>query len=530
MTLTPTRLNTLLATNQQYFLCGGLKGLEKESLRLTQDGFIAQTQHPYALGSALTHPAITTDYSEALIELITPPFANIKETLNYLDNLHLFVYQHLDHELLLGSSMPCGIDGDDSIRIAEYGSSNVGRMKHIYRHGLWHRYGRTMQAIAGIHFNYSVPEGLWQALYQQENSRVDLQQFINDGYFALIRNFQRVGWLILYLFGASPAICKNFFKSRPALMTQFEEFDNGTLYHPYATSLRMSDIGYKSKNQANLNIDYNSVDGYVTSLSKAINTPFSDYAQIGVLVNGEYRQLNSNLLQIENEFYSIIRPKQIARSCEKPTIALKRRGVRYIEMRSLDLDLFNPLGVDEAKLCFIEALLLTCLLNDSPAMSAADHQTNNANQLAVANQGRKPDLQLTKNGKKVVLNAWADEILQAMQPVCAILDHHTVDKPYSNALNVQRELVNNSDLTASARMLAAMRERQQPFAQFALKMSEKHAHTFKSRRLNAETTAQFERIAAESHTKQRNLENQPQLPFAEFLHRYFTQTCEQDYA
>jgi glutamate--cysteine ligase len=530
MTLTPTRLNTLLATNQQYLLCCGLKGLEKESLRLAQDGFIAQTQHPYALGSALTHPAITTDYSEALIELITPPFADIKETLSYLDNLHLFVYQHLDHELLLGSSMPCGIDGDDSIRIAEYGSSNVGRMKHIYRHGLWHRYGRTMQAIAGVHFNYSVPEGLWQALHQQENSRVDLQQFINDGYFALIRNFQRVGWLILYLFGASPAICKNFFKNRPALMAQFEEFDNGTLYHPYATSLRMSDIGYKSKNQANLNIDYNSLDGYVSSLSKAINTPFPDYEQIGVVVNGEYRQLNSNLLQIENEFYSIIRPKQIAQSCEKPTTALQRRGVRYIEMRSLDLDLFNPLGVDEAKLRFIEALLLTCLLTDSPAMSEADHKINNANQLAVAHDGRNPDLQLTKNGKTVALQVWAEEILQAMQPVCAILDHHTADKPYSNALNVQRELVNNPDLTASARVLAAMRERQQPFARFALKMSEKHAHYFRNQRLASEINAQFVQMTADSHAKQRNLENQPQLPFAEFLHRYFTQTCEQDYA
>ena len=195
-----------------------------------------------------------------------------------------------------------------------------------------------MQAIAGIHFNYSAPEALWVALHQQENSPLDLQQFINDGYFGLVRNFQRVGWIILYLFGASPAICKNFFKGREELMAQFDEFDEDTLYHPYATSLRMSDIGYKSKNQANLNIDYNSVDGYVSSLCKAIATPYAEYEQIGTLVNGEYRQLSSNILQIENEFYSIIRPKQIANSCEKPTRALKQRGVRYIEMRSLDLE------------------------------------------------------------------------------------------------------------------------------------------------------------------------------------------------
>jgi glutamate--cysteine ligase len=529
MTFTTNRLNSLLTADKQPPLCGGLKGLEKESLRIAQDGFISQTNHPYSLGSALTHPAITTDYSEALIELITPPFADIKETLTYLDTVHQFVYQHLGNEILLGASMPCGIDGDDSIRIAEYGSSNVGRMKHVYRHGLWHRYGRTMQAIAGIHFNYSVPEALWVALHEQEHSQLDLQAFINDGYFGLIRNFQRVGWLILYLFGASPAICKNFFKTRPTLMAQFDEFDNGTLYHPYATSLRMSDIGYKSKNQAGLKIDYNSLDGYVDSLGKAINTPYPDYQQIGTVVNGEYRQLNSNILQIENEFYSIVRPKQIAKSCEKPTLALKRRGVRYIEMRSLDLDLFNPLGVDETKLRFIEALLLTCLLSDSPAMSESDHKNNNANQLTVANEGRKPDLKLSRNGQKVTLQDWSREILLAMQPVCAILDNNADDKPYSKALEQQRLVVENPDLTASARILASMREQSQPFTRFALKTSEKHAQYFKSRQLDPAITAQFTAMADQSHAKQHDIESQVQRPFAEFLQRYFNQTCSEDY-
>jgi glutamate--cysteine ligase len=529
MTFTTTRLNSLLVSGNQHLLCGGLKGLEKESLRIAQNGFISQTQHPQALGSALTHPAITTDYSEALIELITPPFADVKDTLNYLHQIHQFVYQHLNDEMLLGASMPCGIDGDDSIRIAEYGSSNVGRMKHVYRHGLWHRYGRTMQSIAGIHFNYSVPESLWVALHQHENSPLDLQQFINDGYFSLIRNFQRVGWLILYLFGASPAICKNFFKSRPALMAQFDEFDNGTLYHPYSTSLRMSDIGYKSNNQASLNIDYNSLDGYVDSLGKAITTPYPDYEKIGTVVNGEYRQLNSNILQIENEFYSIIRPKQIAKSCEKPTLALKRRGVRYIEMRSLDLDLFNPIGVDEGKLRFIEAFLLTCLLADSPAMSESDHRINNANQLVVANEGRKLGLELQRNGQQIALQDWARDILQAMQPVCTILDNNATDKPYSTALNDQRLVINNPDLTASARLLASMRECHQPFARFALNTSEQHAQYFRSHSLDAITTAQFTAMAAESHAKQHAIESQAQRPFAEFLQRYFDQTCSQDH-
>ncbi|MFZ2451341.1 MAG: glutamate--cysteine ligase [Methylovulum miyakonense] len=521
------RLGQLQANGSETLLCGGFKGIEKESLRISRDGVIAHTPHPYALGSALTHPHITTDYSEALIELITPPFADIRDTLGYLQQIHQFVYAHLGQEILLGASMPCGISGDESIPIAEYGSSNVGKMKHIYRHGLWHRYGRTMQAIAGIHFNYSVPEALWPVLHSQENSPLSLADFIAVSYFGLIRNFQRVGWLILYLFGASPAICKSFFKSRPELMAQFEQFDAHTLYHPYATSLRMSDIGYKSKNQANLDIDYNSLSGYVESLSRAINTPYPEYEKIGTVVNGEYRQLNTHILQIENEFYSTMRPKQIAQSCEKPTVALRRRGVRYVEMRSLDLDVFDPMGIEEDTARFSEALLLTCLLTDSPLMTSQDHRTNNANQLLVAHSGRKPGLELARNGGGIGLQEWANEILDAMRPVCGVLDAGHPQQPYTAALNTQQAKVDNPDLTASARLLAAMRGRSQAFAGFAIAKSAEHAQYINSQPLDEANTQAFIDMAAQSHARQQFIESQPQLPFAEFLHRYFTQTCNE---
>jgi glutamate--cysteine ligase len=420
--------------------------------------------------------------------------------------------------------MPCGIDGDESIPIARYGTSNIGKMKHIYRHGLWHRYGRTMQAIAGIHFNYSAPISLWLALHRLDSKGLNLEQFTADGYFALIRNFQRIGWLILYLFGASPAICKSFFKSRPSLISQFEDFDQGTLYHPYATSLRMSDIGYKSKNQASLKIDYNTLDGYVASLTRAIQTPFPDYEKIGAVVNGEYRQLNCNILQIENEFYNVIRPKQIAESGEKPTLALKRRGVRYVEMRSLDLDLYHPLGIDTAKARFIEALLLSCLLAESPAFTEQDQQINNANQLAVANFGRKPDLELQQNQHKIRLQDWASDILEAMQPVCAILDQEDASKPYSAALEQQKLVIQNPDLTPSARMLQHMSERQQPFARFALDQSIEHLQYFNQHQLNPSIAEQFSEMAELSHAKQKTLESNTQISFDVFLKHYFAQS------
>ncbi|MBM4208154.1 MAG: glutamate--cysteine ligase [Gammaproteobacteria bacterium] len=519
----PARLHHLLSSQQQHLICGGLKGIEKESLRIGKDGAISHRPHPKALGSALTHPYITTDYSEALIELITPPFADCKDALAYLRSIHQFVYQHLDDEMLLCTSMPCGIKGDESIPIAQYGTSNVGKMKHIYRHGLWHRYGRTMQAIAGIHFNFSVPEQLWPVMHQQENATISLDEFISQGYFGLVRNFQRIGWIILYLFGASPAICKSFFNSRPQLMVQFEEFDRGTLYHPYATSLRMSDIGYKSKNQANLRINYNSLPEYVDSLSQAINTPYPDYEKIGINVDGEYRQLNANVLQIENEFYSIIRPKQIARSCEKPTLALKRRGVKYVEMRSLDLDLFDPIGIDDDKARFIEALLLMCLLQESPAMSEADFQTNNRNQLQVANYGRKPGLVLERNHQAITLQEWALEILDDMRTVCSVLDTDLPEPPYSRSLMRQQQAVRNPDLTPSARMLDCMRQGAQTFSDYALAKSAEHAACFQGKPADADFVQDFDRLAQQSIAKQAEMESQPQLPFDEFLTKYFSQ-------
>jgi glutamate--cysteine ligase len=518
-----TYLSALIKQNKTELLHGGLKGIEKESLRLNNSmGFIAQTEHPYTLGSALSHPHITTDYSEALIELITSPFADIRDTLKQLQDIHYFVYEHLQDEILLSASMPCGIDGDMSIPIARYGSSNIGRMKHIYRHGLWHRYGRTMQAIAGIHFNYSLPEKLLVTLHSLQNEKT-IEQFTAESYFNLVRNFQRIGWLILYLFGASPAICKNFFKSRPELMAQFDEFDAGTLYHPYATSLRMSDIGYKSNNQANLAIDYNSLDGYVQSLTAAINTPFPEYEKIGVLVNGEYKQLNSNILQIENEFYSIMRPKQVAQSCEKPTLALKRRGVRYVEMRSLDLNIFEPLGINETTARFIEALLLTCFLSDSPPADLSEQKINNSNQLLTAHEGRKPNLVLNKNGTEIRLVDWANAILDDMQCVCELLDKQESKPVYTNALNLQRAVVNNAGLTPSAQLLSLMREQTKPFAKAAFNLSQQHANVLKQSQLTENTRAHFQQLAEQSHQKQKTVEANDTLNFAEFLTRYFSQ-------
>ena len=146
-----------------------LIGLEKETLRVSQKGGLAQTPHPIRLGSALTHPYITTDYSEALLEMVTPPSNDINSALQFLRDMQHFIYNQLDNELLWATSMPCVVAGETSIPLAQYGSSNAGLMKTVYRRGLGHRYGRVMQVIAGVHFNFSFSEKFWPLFLDVEN-------------------------------------------------------------------------------------------------------------------------------------------------------------------------------------------------------------------------------------------------------------------------------------------------------------------------------------------------------------------------
>jgi glutamate--cysteine ligase len=498
-------------------------GLEKESLRVDMDGQIAATAHPSALGSALTHPYITTDFSEALLEFVTPPFANAEETLRFLGLLHQFTYLHLDEEILWAASMPCMIRGDERIPIADYGPSNVGRMKRVYREGLSHRYGRVMQTIAGIHFNFSLSTRIWRALHPGLHSRA-LHARINEGYFGCVRNFQRYGWLVPYLCGSSPAVCRSFLGGDTH---GFEQFDDGTMYLPYATSLRMSDVGYKNSAQAGLDVDYSGVEPYVDSLTRAIETPNPDFEAIGVKVDGHYRQLNANLLQIENEFYSFIRPKQITRSGEKPTLALRRRGVRYVEIRALDVNPFEPLGVSLSGLCFVEALVVFCTLLPSPPVDAEERRRLDRNQVLVATRGRDPGLEIDLGDGPRPVAVEAARLLQAMEPVCAALDEAHGGTRYRDALASQRGAVADPSRLPSARVLEAMSSQGVPYFRLAMNLSIAHRDHFAAGPLEESQRRMLEREAARSMAQQREIEASDSISFDEYLHRYFTQGEDQ---
>ena len=504
-------------------LRAGLKGVEKESLRADSAGAIASTPHPPALGSALTHPWLTTDYSEALLEFVTPPFRDRAEVARNLGDSHRFVVRNIGDELLWASSMPCEIRSDDAIPIARYGSSNSGRLRHLYRVGLGHRYGRMMQVIAGVHFNYSLAPGFWPVLAGTGAAHGDHREWHGTGraladshYFGLIRNLFRHGWLLLYLFGASPALSRSFL---PAGAPELEPMGEDTWHAPFGTSLRMSDIGYTNRIPGGIGIRYDDLYRYAASLHRAITTPHPRWEALGVRRGSEYRQLNANLLQIENEYYSSVRPKQPTRRGERPTEALQRRGVRYVELRSIDLDPGSPVGLTEDRLAFLEVFMLFCLLHESPPLGEAERGAIDANQNRVAVRGRDPALTLVRDGREVPFRAWAEELLDELGAVAELV--RTPGDDPAAVVAAARASVGRPEATPSARVLEDMKAGGGSHFEYVLNASRRHVETLRRDPLPDDERLRFEEEAASSIARQTALEASDSVTFEEYLAGFF---------
>lgn len=494
-------------------LVGGLRGVEKECLRVESSGRLSTKPHPRGLGSALTNRFITTDYSEALLEFVTPAFASNWEALQCVCDIHQFTYEKLEDELLWPSSMPCLLPAESDIPLARYGSSNVGQMKTIYRRGLGYRYGRQMQTIAGVHFNYSLPAEFWAKYRDIICVNCDEDHVRSSQYLGLVRNFRRFGWIVLYLFGSSPAVCRSFGENLGMPM-----LSENTWYEPHGTSLRMSDLGYSNQNQARINISLNSLDDYVADLTAAINTVVPDYEKIGVKVDGKWRQLNANLLQIENEYYSPIRPKRVARSGERPTTALQRGGVEYVEIRSLDINLFDPSGINQNTMRFMESFLVYCLLEDSPPLDDRALAEAKRNHAETAKFGRDPSFRLLRDSKEVSLRDWATEIVDCVAAVAELIDREEGSDSYVQATAVMRGLVEDPEGTPSARMLAGLREAGTSFFEFTLEMARSHAEYFDAiTPMPEDRTREFESEAEDSLQKQAEIEAADDVSLDEFL-------------
>jgi glutamate--cysteine ligase len=482
-------------------LRGIRRGIEKESLRATGDD-LAMTPHPPALGSALTHPHITTDYSESQLELITGVHATPETCLEELMQVHQFTYRALGPETMWVSSMPCRLPADETIPIGRYGPSNVGRAKSVYRMGLANRYGRRMQTISGIHYNWSLP-GVG-----------------NEEYFALIRNFRRHAFLLLYLFGASPALCSGFVQGRQHGLQSLGDGD--TMYMPHGTSLRMGRLGYQSDAQASLAVSYNGLDGYAASLHGALTQPYPPYEAIGIMnPGGEYNQLATSLLQIENEFYGTIRPKRVIKPGERPLHALRERGVEYVEVRLLDLNPFVPTGITAPTLRFIDVFLLHCLLADSPPDSPQEIAALGRNQHKTAAFGRQPGLALERGDGEIGLTQWGAQLLAEFAPIAAALDHAHQTTDYSDSLRSAQALLDDPAMLPSARVLAVMQQDfDNSFLAFTRAQSEQTRAKLLALPFPAARQAHFAALSAQSLQDQKAIEATDTMPFEIYRQQY----------
>jgi glutamate--cysteine ligase len=482
-------------------LKGLRRGIEKESLRSLGTGKLAMTPHPEALGSALSNPNITTDFSESQVEIVTDVHAGVEACLEQLTQLHQFVYRAIGDEMLWVASMPCGLPPDETIPIGQYGSSHVGRAKSIYRMGLGHRYGRRMQTISGIHYNWSMP-GIG-----------------NDEYFALIRNFRRHSFLLLYLFGASPAVCSTFVDGRSHELQVLGDY---TLGMPHGTSLRMGRLGYQSDAQGSLAVSYNGLEGYGASLQEALTRPYPAYEKVGIRnPGGDYNQLATSLLQIENEFYGTIRPKRVIFPGERPLHALRERGVEYVEVRCMDLDPFVPVGIGAETVRFLDVFLLHCLLAESPPDTPVEIAALARNQLRTAARGREPGLKLERGAVEVALVDWAAELLADCTPIAEALDAAHGGDAYVAALAAATDSLKTPATLPSARVLETMaRDFSSSFVAFTRAQSEQVRKSMLELPFSSESHARFAALARKSMEEQKRIEAADTMPFEIFRVAY----------
>ncbi|WP_087018104.1 glutamate--cysteine ligase [Thaumasiovibrio subtropicus] len=496
------------------------RGIEREALRISPQGNLSDQPHPEGLGQALTHDWITTDFAESLLEFITPVSTDIDTTLSQLSDIHKFTYSELGSEQLWPMSMPCFVENEAAITLAQYGQSNSGKMKTLYREGLKHRYGSVMQIISGVHFNFSFPEVFWEQLFGEQSDEAR-QESISGAYFGLIRNYYRYGWIIPYLFGASPALCGSFIKASASTLP-FKEIGEGTCYLPYATSLRLSDLGYTNSAQSVLRIGFNSIEQYVDGLQAAIRTPSEEFAKIGVKVDGEYRQLNSNVLQIENELYSPIRPKRVAKSGEKPSDALQRGGVEYIEVRSLDVNPFSPEGIDADQIRFLDLFLTWATLTPSADMSDAELDCWRKNWSSVVVEGRDPELKLQMGCGEPQhgLQDLASDLFAQLRMIAEAIDAAKGGHAYVETCDKLSSWVTHPEMTLSARLLEAIKQKASISA-VGYALAEQHAMNFDQADYQQFTYQQFVDKRHASFADQAAMEAADSVSFDQFLADYF---------
>lgn len=378
-------LNVIKSLEYKNKLLKGNFGVERETLRIDREGKLALTKHPKVFECKISHPYITTDFSESQIELITPTVNTVEETYSFLNLLYDITALEIKDELLWPQSMPCSIPEDDFIPVADYGDCGNGKGASDYRKKLLKKYGGKKQLISGIHYNFSFNEELIKDLYKILGKEEDYREFRDNIYLKVVRNYLRYRWLLIYLLGGTTIMHESF---GDKCVVNLDKVSKDGFSNDGAVSYRNSECGYK--NHIDLYPDYGSVKDYVTSINRFID---------------------DKLIDSHKELYTQIRLKAIDNT--KFLESLLNDGINYLEIRSIDINPFSKAGISLEDLNFINIFTIYLLIKEESSYETWQQEAQN-NQNIISMYGQM-DVVLNKNGKTISKKDWALEILSEIR-------------------------------------------------------------------------------------------------------------------
>ena len=482
-----------------------LNGLERETLRIDSSGRLSQKQYPSSIGSSFVHPYITTDFSEAQIEFTTHPYVRIDEMLEELNDCFLFTYHALGEigEMLWPLSMPPRISSESEIRVAEYGNSPLGIKKHIYRLGLAQRYGKVMQTISGVHYNLSFITDFWKSHLSDESSVEARRHKYSEEYLKIIRHFNQYYFLILYLFGNSPALDYSFLdlsRNKDNFLKNFSKsYDSSTFFLLHGTSLRQSPLGYNSALQEGLSISYDSREKYVETMQRALHTTHWSH------LNNK-NQLNSYILQTEAELYAPIRPKvNIEMKVTKTQDGINQiaqKGIDYLEIRCLDIMYDNFLGVSREQLAFLQVLILYFLFlpdstssssNMSPSAQLKLKEQQKFNIEKIIWQGRNLD-KIWWDSKETSFYDFSLSLCDTLFEFATILDANYNTSLYTRSIEFFYGKFQNPQALPSQDILNIMEDKHLNHHEFGLFLSKKYQKIANDQNISKEKLDRFKKI------------------------------------
>ena len=405
-------------------LLTGEFGLEREGLRITADGRMAMTPHPEIFGDKLKNPYVTTDFSESQVEVVTPAYASVHRTYKVLEGLCDIVNNEIGDEYFWPQSMPCDIPDDEDIPIARY-KGEAGEASMAYRRGLVARYGGKKQLISGIHCNFSFTDRFIKKLHRAAAPEMAFKEFKDQMYLKMVRNYLRCRFMIIYLMGATPALHDSYI---PACVDWLEPVGRGSHVSLDGVSIRNSSCGYKNKEPL-----------------------FPRYDTIAHFTEDVRRFVAEGKLSAPKELYTQIRLK--AKGVDNILESLEEDGIKYLELRTIDINPFDKCGIAEIDMAFLHHFMLYMLIREESDYPKWQQEALD-NEERVAVHGRGRELTLIRDGQEIRFRDWAGEILAGMEEVNRILD-----LGYEAGLIEMAKRVDDPRNTYASRIAALVREK-----------------------------------------------------------------------